>query len=111
MDDYVLLTPEDILTKDDTWINKEDLRRDFPTIRESIPNDALRAQIDQYFRSVLPKRATVKQERDAIDKTLRRFQELIDYFILHKEEHGDDDFRQNQPSAWNQPQPIAGGFA
>ena len=30
-DDYVLLTPEDILTKDDTWINKEDLRRDFRT--------------------------------------------------------------------------------
>ena len=30
VDDYVLLTPEEILTKDDTWINKEDLRRDFP---------------------------------------------------------------------------------
>ena len=52
-DDFVLLTPEEILTKDDTWINKEDLRRDFPQIRACVENDALRAQIDNYFRSVL----------------------------------------------------------
>ncbi len=90
VDDYVLLTPEDILTKDDTWINKEDLRRDFPTIREAIPNEALRAQIDQYFRSVLPRRATAKEEREAVEKTLRRFHELIDYYIRDKEERGDE---------------------
>jgi len=95
VDDYVLLTPEDILTKDDTWINKEDLRRDFPTIKEAIPNDALRAQVDQYFRSVLPKRATVKEEREAIEKTLRRFHELIDYYIRYKEEHGDEAIEQS----------------
>jgi hypothetical protein len=95
VDDYVLLTPEDILTKDDTWINKEDLRLDFPTIKEAIPNHALRAQIDQYFRSVLPKKATVKEEREAIEKTLRRFHELIDYYIRNKEEHGDEAIKQS----------------
>lgn len=88
--DYVLLTPEDILTKDDTWINKEDLRRDFPTIREAIPNDALRSQIDHYFRSVLPRRPTVKEERTAIEQTLRKFPALIDHFIRNKEDHGDE---------------------
>jgi hypothetical protein len=87
--DYVLLTPEDILTKDDTWINKEDLRRDFPTIREAIPNDALRAQIDGYFQSVLPKRPTPRQEREAVEKTLRRFHEFIDYYIRYKEDRGE----------------------
>lgn len=86
----MLLTPEDILTKDDTWINKEDLRRDFPTIREAIPNAALRAQIDSYFRSVLPPRPTAKDERAAVEKTLRKFYELIDYYIRHKEDHGDE---------------------
>jgi hypothetical protein len=95
VDDYVLLTPEDILTKDDTWINKEDLRRDFPTIREAIPNEALRAQIDQYFRSVLPRNATQKEEREAVEKTLRRFHELIDYYIRHKEDHGDEAVEQS----------------
>lgn len=94
-DDYVLLTPEDILTKDDTWINKEDLRRDFPTIQEAIPNAALRAQIDQYFQSVLPKRPTEKEKRGAIEKTLRKFQELIDYYIRDKEEHGDEAIRRS----------------
>jgi hypothetical protein len=90
IDDYVLLTPEDILTKDDTWINKEDLRRDFPTIKDAIPNHALRAQIDQYFRKVLPKKATAKEEREAVEKTLLRYHELIDYYIRHKEDHGDE---------------------
>jgi len=87
--DYVLLTPEDILTKDDTWINKEDLRHDFPRIREAIPNEALRAQIDDYFRKVLPPRADKEEERAAIEKTLRNFPALIDYFIRDKEDHGD----------------------
>src|ERR1700682_51751 len=89
-DDYVILTPEDILTKDDTWINKEDLRREFSTIKEAIPSEALRAQVDHYFKSVLPRRATVKEEREAVEKTLRRFHELIDYYIRYKEEHGDE---------------------
>ncbi|NBR86216.1 MAG: hypothetical protein EBS84_16940 [Proteobacteria bacterium] len=93
--DYVLLTPEDILTKDNTWINKEDLRRDFPTIREAIPNASLRGQIDQYFRSVLPKRPTENEKRAATEKTLRKFPELIDYFILDKEEHGDEAVRRS----------------
>ena len=90
VDDYVLLTPEDLLTKDDTWINKEDLRREFPTIRDAIPNEALRAQIDHYFRGVLPKRATVKEEREAVEKTLLKFHELIDHYIRFKEERGDE---------------------
>jgi hypothetical protein len=89
-DDFVLLTPEDILTKDDTWINKEDLRRDFPTIRDAIPNDALRGQIDHYFRSVLPRRPDAKDERAATEKTLLKFPELIDYYIRDKEERGDE---------------------
>ena len=89
-DDFVLLTPEDILTKDDTWINKEDLRRDFSAIRDAISNDALRAQINEYFSSVLPRKPTIRDEREAIEKTLRRFRELIDYYIRAKENNGDE---------------------
>jgi hypothetical protein len=88
-DDYVLLTPEDILTQDDTWINKEDLRRDFPEIRQAIDNDALRAQINEYFRRVLPRRPSAKDEREAVEKTLRQFPALIDYYIREKEKNGD----------------------
>lgn len=87
--DYVLLTPEDILTKDDTWINKEDLRRDFSTIREAVQNDALRAQINEYFRKVLPRRPTTKDKRHAVEMTLQQFPALIDQYIREKEDNGD----------------------
>ena len=88
-DDFILLTPEDILTKDDTWINKADLRGDFPEIRDAIENDALRAQINEYFRKVLPRKPTSKEEREAIEKTLRQFPALIDYYIREKEDNGE----------------------
>jgi len=39
--DYVLLTPKAILTKDDTWINKTDMIHDFDSIVDSIPNEQL----------------------------------------------------------------------
>lgn len=87
-DDYVLLTPEDILTKDDTWINKEDLRKDFPLIREAIPNEELRSQIDHYFRSVLPKKPLSRDKRMAVEKTIREFPAIIDHYIRHKEDNG-----------------------
>ncbi|MCG3149835.1 MAG: hypothetical protein PCFJNLEI_03300 [Verrucomicrobiae bacterium] len=93
--DYVLLTPEDILTKDDTWINKEDLRKDFPKIRDSIPDEALRAQIDEYFRSVLPKKPTEGEKKEATEKTLRQFHELIDYYIRNKEDNGAEAVRKS----------------
>ncbi|MEO8136572.1 MAG: hypothetical protein ABI831_21675 [Betaproteobacteria bacterium] len=49
----MLLTPRDILTRDDTWINKEDLLKDFQDIPSAIPDEDLRAQVDNYFRKVL----------------------------------------------------------
>ena len=89
-EDYVLLTPRDILTRDDTWINKGDLLNDFDRIPEAIPNEALRAQVNNYFLKILPKKAKVKEEREAQFRTVQQFPQLIDYYIKFKEEHGDD---------------------
>ncbi len=95
--DFVLLCPEDILTKDDVWINKDDLRHDFPQIRAAIENEALRAQVNDYFATVLkrdkdkrgrPKEPTKKQESEATEATLRKFPEIIDYYIRDKEDNG-----------------------
>ena len=47
--DYVLLTPRDVLAKDDTWINRTDLIRDFERLPDAIPNGELRAQVNNYF--------------------------------------------------------------
>jgi len=41
--DYVILTPKNILTKDDTWISRGDLARRFEDIPDAMENDQLRA--------------------------------------------------------------------
>jgi hypothetical protein len=89
-DDFVLLTPKDILTKDETWINRSDLINNFDEIPDAIPNDELRAQVNNYFNKQLPEKFTAKERREAISKTVREFPELIDYFIRFKEDHGND---------------------
>lgn len=89
-DDYVLLTPKNILTKDDVWINKHDLVADFSEICEAIPNEQLAAQIDHYFRSVLPRNPKEKDRNEASRKTILEFRELIDYYIKYKEENGEE---------------------
>jgi hypothetical protein len=88
-EDYVLLTPKDILTKDDIWINKHDLIGDFDQICNSIPNEQLAAQVGSYFQSVLPRRPKVKDRDEAARKTILKFRQLIDYYIKYKEENGD----------------------
>ena len=92
--DYVLLTPTDILTKDDTWINKTDLIEDFESLPNAIPNDQLRAQINNYFHKVLPKHRdkppTKMEEKGAAVETILKFPELIDVYIRYKEDHGDE---------------------
>ncbi len=88
--DFVLLTPKNILTKDENWINKKDLISDFEKIPDAIPDDHLRSQINNYFRSILPKNPKEKDERDAASLTIQKFPVLIDYFIKIKEEDGDE---------------------
>ena len=87
--DYVLLTPRDILTKDDTWINKSDLLQNLADIPDVIPDAQLRAAANNYFRSQLSREPTKKEEREAALKTIFQYPELIDYFIKYKEERGE----------------------
>ena len=93
-DDYVLLVPQDMLTCDDTWINRNELLDDFEHLPEAIPDIALRAEVNNYFIRMLPEKPKGKEpnkqeRREAAQKTIREFPELIDYFIKFKEENGD----------------------
>jgi hypothetical protein len=89
LNDYVLLTPKDMLTKDDTWINKTDLVDNFETIPDAIPNAQLRSQISNYFRKMLPRSPKRKDEREAAFLTIQHFPELVDFYIKRKEDTGD----------------------
>lgn len=97
-DDYIILTPRDLLTKDDNWINGNDLRGDFAGICNSIPNDQLRSDIHAFYHSKLPAPTYVGKGRrrrqkpfsqtdlaTAINKTILKFPDIIDYFIKLKE--------------------------
>lgn len=86
---YVLLTPKDILTRDDTWINKTDLIDEFQALPAAIPNAQLRSQINNYFKMVLPRKPTRKEEREAAFRTVQQFPEIIDFYIKDKEDRGD----------------------
>ena len=63
--DFVLLTPKEMLTRDDTFINRNDMLRNIEEIAFSIPDAALRFQLNQYFGDILEKsRKLSKTEKD-----------------------------------------------
>jgi hypothetical protein len=89
-DDFALLTPTDMLTRDDTWISRADLVHNFSQIPEALPDDVLRGQVNNYIAKQLsanPKKGEVER---AIHRTIQEFPELLDYYIRMKEESGDD---------------------
>lgn len=75
--DYVLLTPKDVLTKDDTWINKSDLVDDFSALPSAISDAELRGQVNNYFAKVLVrergKEPTKQARSDATRRTVLEF--------------------------------------
>ncbi|MCO5066116.1 MAG: hypothetical protein M9924_17115 [Rhizobiaceae bacterium] len=93
--DYILLTPKDMLTRDDTWINRADMISGFEQIPEAIPDAQLRASVSNYFSLALSRRhkpkkpPTAKERHAAAAETIHRFPELIDYYIKLKEMNGD----------------------
>lgn len=90
--DFVLLTPKDILTRDDTFINRADMIRSIEQISIAIPDGALRFELEQYLASVLNRKVKVtKAEREwQTQSFIRLHPELIDYYLKHKEEHAEE---------------------
>lgn len=89
--DYVILTPRDILTKDDTWINRRDLVQNMDEIALAISDEQLRAEVDNYLISKLASNPapTEKDRAHAAVETLLKYPELLDYYIRWKERDGD----------------------
>lgn len=87
--DFIILTPLDILTKDESAINNSEFYSNFLSVANSIKNTDLRNSINEYFRSLLPKKPTQKERTYAISKTANRFPDIIDYYIKSKEDNKD----------------------
>jgi len=94
-DDYVILTPRDMLTKDENWINQNDLIERFSDIPRAIPNSQLRGLVANYFKKRLANEAgrrepTKKDRRKATLETLAEYPVLVDFYIRLKEESGNE---------------------
>lgn len=88
-DDFVILTPIDLLTRDETWINHSDMINNFSRIPIAIPDGELRASVNNYFAKQLGERPSKKDRQQAAQRTIQEFPELIDFYIHLKEEEGD----------------------
>ena len=88
--DFVVLAPKDMLTGDEIWINKSDMVGQYDQIIDALPNDQLRAQLNNYLIKILPEEPTAAEKRDAITQTIRQHPEFLEHYIRYKEERGDE---------------------
>lgn len=88
--DFVILTPVDILTKDDTWINRPDMERSFDTVLDAVENLQLRSDVNNYVGQRLTSKSSDKELRAARALALRHFPELVDCYIKLKEDSGEE---------------------
>lgn len=88
--DFVVLTPKDLLTRDETWINHREMIERFNEISDGIENEELRAHINRYFSSKIPVIQMSNREKEKYIKaakweTVHEFPQLIEYYIQKKE--------------------------
>lgn len=87
--DFVILTPADLLTKDETWINSADMFNRFNVLPDVIGNDQLRSDLNRYLKTRLTRRTGIRERREVQAQALKQFPELIDCYIKLKEDTGD----------------------
>lgn len=88
--DYVILTPCEILTRDEAWINQGDMLNQFFQLRTSLPDEHLRAQVNDHFLQQINAKSTQEERKTAALRTIEQFTELIDHYIRWKEEHASE---------------------
>lgn len=93
--DYVILTPKEILTRDEAWINQSDMLNHFVDICISLPDDMVRAQVNEHFFNQIHERSTKKEEAQAALKTLEKYPSILDYYIKWKEDNAESAHRQS----------------
>lgn len=94
--DFIVLTPKDILTRDDTWISRGDMISLTGEIPVAVPDQNLRAAVSNYFQVELERRKrpgrhpSQKDRNQVAEAIIRKFPELIDYYIKIKEDNGEN---------------------
>lgn len=87
---YILLTPRDLLTRDDTFINRSDMINSLQSLAPSIEDAAIKFELENYLKNVLTKKKKElsKTEKDrAATELITEYPELIDHYIKYKEDN------------------------
>lgn len=87
--DFIVLTPVDILSKDEAFISHSSFLGQFRSITDSLDNTSLRNSINEFFSSKLPANPKRDDIEFAVEKTVERFPEILDYYIRHQERNKD----------------------
>lgn len=86
----VILVPRDLLTRDDTWINKKDFINSLEMLPDSIGNN----ELQQRLRKTIAEAAKAHKKKKEIIAKLKSFwssnPEIVDWYIKHKEVHKKD---------------------
>ncbi len=93
--DYVLLTPKDMLSKDENWINRTDLVDELETIARAVPDEQLRSELSNYLSVRLREDMTDKERKSVRSRAISEYPQVIEYYILRKEQDKDEAIRRS----------------
>lgn len=88
--DFLILTPLDILSKDDAFICHSDFHDKFRSIASTISNRSLRDAINLFFQKALPKKPKGADVERAINATAQKFPIMLDHYIRNRESNRDE---------------------
>lgn len=91
--DFVLLTPSDMLVRDDTFISRSDMISNLKRIAPSVDDKQLRFQLNQYLTETLTKKRSElskTEKNNIVINLIRDNPKIIDYYIEYKEAHEEE---------------------
>jgi len=87
---FVLLTPKDMLTRDETFINRKDMIKNLDKLALAVEDATLRFELNNYFVNVLSKKSKdlpKKEKDDAAVRLIKTHPQLIDHYLKYKEDN------------------------
>ena len=99
-DEFILLTPLDILRKNEPSLNRDHFLKNNRKVRDHIENDVLKAQVNNYIAKAVaayekeqqrnkkkPREGSIRKiEREAFAEIVKEHPEIYDYYIKMREE-------------------------
>lgn len=103
-DEFILLTPSDILRKNEPSLNRDHFLKNNRKVRDHIENDVLKAQVNNYIAKAVaayekeqqrnkkkPREGSIRKiEREAFAEIVKEHPEIYDYYIKMREEEKEE---------------------